>query len=118
MLTQGCEYYHCSPAAGLDLVALSETDSSLGDVTDSDAASVSSDDVPSCLPAWAHALVDQVFFFPVHHSAPLYQQTVGYQSMARASGSMPYLALLLQGRVSLVQMRCASFIGQDLLCWS
>ncbi|EIE24300.1 alpha/beta-hydrolase [Coccomyxa subellipsoidea C-169] len=50
--------YLCS--TGLDLVALSESDSSLGDATDSDAASVTSDDVPSRMPAWAHALMDQV----------------------------------------------------------
>ncbi len=58
----------CCPAAGLDLVALSESDSSLGDATESDATSVTSDDVPSRMPVWAHALVDQVLSF-LHHAS-------------------------------------------------
>ena len=43
------------------MAALSEMDDgSTGDVTDSDAMSVSSEDQQTRMPAWAHALVDQV----------------------------------------------------------
>ena len=43
------------------MVALSEMgDSSTGDATDSDTMSVSLEDPPTRLPAWAHALMDQV----------------------------------------------------------
>jgi hypothetical protein len=46
------------------MAALSESgSSSTGDATDSDTVSVSSEDPPSRMPAWVHALVDQVNAF-------------------------------------------------------
>lgn len=66
--------------AGLDLVALSETDISVADAAESDTSSVSaSEDNPSRMPAWAHALVDQVRFPSPNPDAPDFdaQQGVG-----------------------------------------
>ena len=108
-----CEFFRmdinigfCCPAAGLDLVALSESDSSLGDATDSDAASVTSDDVPSRMPAWAYALMDQVPFTPtVHHlvtAPPSSPCTVCGCAVARSA------ALMACGPL---HMHCVKLIG-------
>ncbi|KAK9906707.1 hypothetical protein WJX75_006507 [Coccomyxa subellipsoidea] len=48
-------------ATGLDMGALSDMgDGSLGDATETDTASVSSEEQQARMPAWAHALVDQL----------------------------------------------------------
>ncbi|BDA45987.1 probable lipase at C-terminar half [Coccomyxa sp. Obi] len=51
--------YLCS--AGLDLIALSETDGRSGDTTDSESVSEASEESPSRMPACLQALMDQVF---------------------------------------------------------
>ena len=56
--------------AGLDMGALSDMgDGSLGDATETDTASVSSEEQQAGMPAWAHALVDQVGFHSLHKMA-------------------------------------------------
>lgn len=57
-------------AAGLDMGALSDMgDGSLGDATETDTMSVSSEEQQARMPAWAHALVDQVRFHSLHNMA-------------------------------------------------
>jgi hypothetical protein len=48
--------------AGLDMIALNEADGSASDATDLDTAAHGAGDQRSRMPAWAHALVDQVAF--------------------------------------------------------
>lgn len=44
-------------------------DGSLGDATETDTMSVSSEEQQARMPAWAHALVDQVRFHSLHNMA-------------------------------------------------